>query len=189
MDLSKNFTLDELVSSGTAERLGIDNTPTADQIEFLRATVVGILQPVREQFGLTKVSSGFRCEELESAICWGGKYTSSFGNWCKRKGRPINESSWAVYFAGKQHPKGFAVDFEVPGVANIAVARWITEAEILFDQLILEFWKPGIGNAGWVHVSHRGDAPDDDRLEVLTLPSGGGYRKGLPTYDEDDGRG
>ena len=36
MKLSRNFTLQELIKSDTAIRLGIDNNPNADQIEKLK---------------------------------------------------------------------------------------------------------------------------------------------------------
>ena len=36
MNLSRNFTLQELIKSDTAIRKGIDNNPNADQIEKLK---------------------------------------------------------------------------------------------------------------------------------------------------------
>ena len=60
MKLSRNFTLQELIKSDTAIRLGIDNNPNADQIEKLKELSENILQPVRDQFGRVKVTSGFR---------------------------------------------------------------------------------------------------------------------------------
>jgi hypothetical protein len=53
-----------------------------------------------------------------------------------------------------QHAKGEAADFEVPGVANIELARWIRDT-LDFDQLILEFHDPDDPTAGWVHCSYR----------------------------------
>jgi hypothetical protein len=63
MNLSRNFTLQELTKSDTAIRKGIDNNPNADQIEKLKALCENILQPVR-----VKVTSGFRSVELCEAI-------------------------------------------------------------------------------------------------------------------------
>ena len=68
MNLSRNFTLQELIKSDTAIRLGIDNNPNDDQIEKLKALCENILQPVRDHFGRVKVTSGYRSPELCQAI-------------------------------------------------------------------------------------------------------------------------
>ena len=47
MQLSRNFSLAELVKSQTAERKGIPNKPTDGQIEALVMLCENILQPVR----------------------------------------------------------------------------------------------------------------------------------------------
>ena len=98
MNLSRNFTLQELIKSDTAIRKGIDNNPNSDQVEKLKALCENVLQPVRDQFGRVKVTSGFRSPELCVAI--GSSLTS-------------------------QHSKAEAVDFEVLGVDNAEVADWV----------------------------------------------------------------
>ena len=60
MNLSRNFTLQELIKSDTAIRLDINNNPNSGQIEKLKALCENILQPVRDHFGRVKVTSGFR---------------------------------------------------------------------------------------------------------------------------------
>jgi zinc D-Ala-D-Ala carboxypeptidase len=60
MNLSRNFTLQELIKSDTAIRLNIDNNPNANQIEKLKQLCENVLQPVRDHFGPVKVTSGFR---------------------------------------------------------------------------------------------------------------------------------
>ena len=52
-----------------------------------------------------------------------------------------------------QHCKGEAADLEIFGVANNELADWIKE-NLMFDQLILEYYIPGEPNSGWVHVSY-----------------------------------
>ena len=47
MNLSRNFSLQELIKSDTAIRKGIDNNPNADQVEKLKTLCENILQPVR----------------------------------------------------------------------------------------------------------------------------------------------
>jgi|TARA_X000001382_G_scaffold100361_1_gene74916 hypothetical protein len=126
MNLSRNFSLQELIKSDTAIRRGIDNNPNADQIEKLKALCENILQPVRDHFGRVKVTSGFRSMELCTAI-----------------GSSVNS----------QHAKAEAADFEVMGVDNAELADWIRR-ELPYDQLILEFYTPGEPNSGWIHCSY-----------------------------------
>ena len=76
MNLSRNFSLQELIKSDTAIRKGIDNNPNADQIEKLKALCENILQPVRDHFGRVKVTSGFRSVELCTAIGSSAKFTA-----------------------------------------------------------------------------------------------------------------
>ena len=125
MKLSRNFTLQELIKSDTAVRKGIDNSPNADQIEKLKTLCETILQPVRDHFGRVKVTSGFRSEQLCVAI-----------------GSSINS----------QHAKAEAADFEVVGIDNAELADWIYK-NLEFDQLILEYYKVGEPNSGWIHCS------------------------------------
>ena len=130
MQLSTNFSLLELTKSQTAERKDIDNTPSTEHQENLESLCAHVLQPVRDHFSrVVSISSGYRSEELCLAI--GSKVTS-------------------------QHAKGQAADFEIFGTPNNEVANWIKE-NLIFDQLILEFWNPDEPNSGWVHVSYDPD--------------------------------
>ena len=125
MNLSRNFTLSELIKSDTAIRRGINNNPNAEQIEKLKALCENILQPVRDHFGRVKVTSGFRSPELCTAI-----------------GSSVNS----------QHAKAEAADFEVIGTDNAELFDWIKN-NLSPDQLILEFYTPGEPNSGWIHAS------------------------------------
>lgn len=125
MNLTRNFTLQELIKSDTAIRKGIDNNPNADQIEKLKKLCENVLQPVRDQFGRVKVTSGYRSPELCVAI-----------------GSSVNS----------QHAKAEAADFEVLGVDNAEVADWVYK-NCQTDQLILEFYTPGEPQSGWIHAS------------------------------------
>ena len=69
MRLSKNFSLRELTKSATAERAGIDNTPK--DIEHLGNMIhlaIHVLQPVRDQFGVISVNSGYRSPDLNTKV-------------------------------------------------------------------------------------------------------------------------
>ena len=126
MKLSENFSLQELTKSQTAERKGIDNTPSAEHQENLKSLCTSILQPVRDHFGrVVTISSGYRSPELCVAI--GSKTTS-------------------------QHAKGEAADFEIFGVSNKELADYINE-NLEYDQLILEYWNESDPNSGGGHCS------------------------------------
>ena len=139
MNLTRNFTLSELIKSDTAIRKGINNNPNAEQIEKLKALCENILQPVRDHFGRVKVTSGFRSVELCLAI-------------------GSSERS--------QHAKAEAADFECPGVDNAELADWIHKT-LTYDQLILEFYTPGEPNSGWIHCSWISDQPRASYLHAF----------------------
>ena len=150
MKLSKNFSLEEMEKSSTAIRLGIKNKAGAGEIKNLGDICYEILEKVRTKFDdkPVTITSGFRSEELCEAI--GSKKTS-------------------------QHAKGQAVDFEIAGVSNLEVALWI-QNHCDFDQLILEFWKDGEPNSGWIHCSYKDGS---NRKQVLTF-DGKSYTNNLP---------
>ena len=130
MKLSENFELNELIKSQIAERKGISNNPSTDQINNLKDLCLNVLQPIRSHFNYPVIiSSGYRSPELCVAI--GSKPTS-------------------------QHSEGKAADIEIANVDNKELAMWIKD-NINFDQLILEFYKEEDPNSGWVHVSYNGD--------------------------------
>ena len=65
----KHFTIHELTRSATADRKGIDNTPSKQVIENLTALVDNVLDPLREAWGKPiHVNSGYRCPELNRAV-------------------------------------------------------------------------------------------------------------------------
>ena len=138
MELTRNFTLEELTKSDTAIRKGINNNPNAEQIEKLKILCEKILQPVRDHFGRVKVTSGYRSPELCVAI-----------------GSSLNS----------QHAKAEAVDCECVGVDNAEVADWVHK-NLETDQLILEFYTPGEPNSGWIHCSYVSDKPRKQLLRA-----------------------
>ena len=139
MNLSRNFTLSELIKSDTAIRRGINNNPNAEQIEKLKGLCENILQPVRDHFGRVKVTSGFRSVDLCLAI----------------------GSS-----ANSQHARAEAAEFECVGVDNAELADWI-KRELPYDQLILEYYTPGEPNSGWIHCSYTEGMPRKQFLHAF----------------------
>jgi zinc D-Ala-D-Ala carboxypeptidase len=143
MKLTANITLDELTKSQVAERKGINNNPSPEQIENLKALAVNILQPVRSHFDKPLIiSSGFRTAQLCIEI---GSVPSS------------------------QHcadDNAAAADFEIPGVDNRELALWI-KSELEFDQLILEFYKDNEPTSGWIHCSYSTNANRNQSLRAM----------------------
>jgi len=151
MKLSKNFSMTEFTKSQTALREGIDNTPQGEHLDSAKALFENVVQRVRDRFGTTVINSGYRSPALNKAV--GGSATS-------------------------QHCKGEAADIECPGIANAEVAQWIVD-NCDFDQVILEFYTPGIPDSGWVHVSYK---TADNRKSILTAMKENGktvYKPGL----------
>lgn len=87
-NLSPHFRLNEFVASGTAIRHNIDNTPREEHVERLKALCENVLEPLRRRFGVIRITSGYRCEELNTKV--GGA-------------------------AGSQHLRGEAADINVSG--------------------------------------------------------------------------
>ena len=154
MQLSKNFTVAELSRSEAATRKGVDNTPPPEAVENLRALCEKVLQPLRDHMGKPmRVNSAYRGPEANKAV--GGSKTS-------------------------QHMTGEAADIEFDGFDNKLLAQKIVDLKLPFDQLILEFYKPGDPNSGWVHVSHKRSGKQ--RGEVIRAVTKDGktvYEKGL----------
>lgn len=155
--LSANLSLEEMTRSEKAVKLKIDNTPKPDEVARLKRWAVKIFQPLRDHFGQPIfVSSGFRCDALDTAI----------------NRRDTNS----------QHELGEAGDLDNDNL----LAKGIvcpTNAEIFhfirktlpFDQLI---WEYGDGvNPAWVHVSYTERRAN--RGQILRCVMG---PKGLPIY-------
>lgn len=123
----KYFTLQELMRSDMAERLGIDNTPDAAVVGHLETLVERLLDPLREAFGRPIiVTSGYRCPELNTAV--DGSPTSA-------------------------HLRGYAADL-VPKDGDLQrflefTYFWLLRTGTPYDQLIAETSSKG---AKWVHL-------------------------------------
>ena len=156
MRISQNFSLQELVYSPTAIHAGIDQEDHLDNnaVSRITALVLKVLQPVRDQFGPTKVNSCFRSPQLNTLI--GGSSKSQ--HCCSGTSA--------------------AADIEIISekISNLELAQWISK-NLEFDQLILENYNPkriskitGLEegpNSGWVHVSY--SSVGDNRKEVLRM--------------------
>lgn len=114
MNLTENFTLNELVYSATAEKNKIDNRPSVQVVANLKALCENVLQPLRNALGCPIViTSGFRCAFLNKKV--GGQSNS-------------------------QHLIGQAADLVVPQKNLKDVFNYI-KSHLNYDQLLYEYSK------------------------------------------------
>jgi zinc D-Ala-D-Ala carboxypeptidase len=113
MQLSPNFSLEELTRSEAAARGGWDNTPNDQELENLKR-LAALLQDVKAAVGgkPVMINSGFRSKPVNDAV--GSKDSS-------------------------QHRLGCAADLRVPGMTPRQVVKACIAANVPFDQIILEF--------------------------------------------------
>ena len=133
----KYFSINELTSSATALREGIDNRPSKCAYHLLHVLVDQLLDPIREAWGEPiVVSSGYRCKQLNTLI--GGVKNSHHLLGCA-----------ADIIAGNRadHRKLFKI-----------IQQMHQEGRIKFTQLIWE------GDGRWIHISY---VPGDLRCPVI----------------------
>lgn len=166
---SKHFHFSEVGKSVTAERAGIDNEPSVEDIQRATLLAINCLDPIRIHFGRAfSPNSWLRKEPLEKLICWhNASPGTGFPGWCHRRGIEANESNWSRYFARKSHPMAEAGDFEIPGVDNNVVYFWCKE-NLKFDQLIREFHREGDPASGWIHISYT--ERRENRQQAFAIP-------------------
>ncbi len=123
MNLSKNFTLEEMIASSTAKAKHIDNTPSKEIVTNLKYLCEKVLQPIRDKYGKSiRASSGYRCSKLNKAV--GGVSTS-------------------------EHQLGKAADIQCSNNKELwnLIVSMIKNKELTVGQLIDE------KNLQWIHVS------------------------------------
>ena len=112
MNLSPNFTLEELTASEVAQRKGLDKTPNANETANLVRTAE-LLEQARSLLNKPiLVNSAFRSKPVNDAV--GSKDSS-------------------------QHRIGCAADIRVPGMTPKQVVQACIDGGIPFDQIIEEF--------------------------------------------------
>ena len=127
MSISKHISYKEGVYSRTATRLGIKNSPNAEQMENMITIAEEVFEPLRAYVGgPIKINSFFRSPELNKAI--GGSTKS-------------------------QHCHGQAIDLDDTfGRCTNAEMYEFIKKHLDFDQIIWEFGDSN--NPDWVHVSY-----------------------------------
>ena len=136
--ISKHISYKESIKSNTATRRSIDNTPSDYELTNMVGIAENVFEPLREWVGgPIKITSMFRCEELNRAI--GGSSRS-------------------------QHCEGRAMDLDdtFGHKTNAEMFEYIRK-NLNFDQLIWEFGDDN--NPDWIHVSYI--SHDENRNRVI----------------------
>lgn len=121
--LTAHFTLEEMIQSQAASRMGIDNSPS-DLVLSNLLKVCKALEKIREHYGKPMhIGSGYRCPQLNTAV--GGSKNS-------------------------YHMLGLAADFNITGrtCTNKEIVTWMKDNLENYDQIIYEF-----GESGWIHLA------------------------------------
>lgn len=145
--ISEHFSYRELTRSEAARRAGIENTPTAAEMDNIYWTAQQ-LEKIREYVGRgIIVTSCFRSERVNKLV--GGSPTSA-------------------------HRFGLAADCDAIGLTSLAFAKELIKmrdaGKLVFDQLILEF--PERGDGAWVHIGFRRNAPMRNQILTATKKNG-----------------
>ena len=136
--ISKHVSYKEATFSQTATRKDIDNTPSPEILERMKALAENIFEPLRAHVGgPIKINSFYRSINLNVAI--GGAKSS-------------------------QHTRGEAMDIDdtFGHMSNKDMFAFIKD-ELDFDQLIWEFGDDN--NPAWIHVSYV--SPKNNRRRML----------------------
>lgn len=148
MRLTEHFTLREFVVSRTAMVNNIDNTPDNEVVGRLRQLCTNVLEPLRKRFGAIRVTSGYRCPEL---------------------------NRWVGGVRHSQHMLGEAADLHV-GSAEVGrkMYAWIV-GHTDYDQLLFE--RSSDKKARWLHVSYRADGHNRRQHNADYIAECGNYCK------------
>jgi zinc D-Ala-D-Ala carboxypeptidase len=139
MQLSKNFQLKEFLRSEYSTRLGMTLVPDIVVVDNLRRLCETVLQPIRDNVGRMKITSGYRPTWLNTAI--GGSAASA-------------------------HLFGCAADVEFLDADNLTIFREMQRGAIKglmpnIDQVINEYPPDG-----WIHfgIARVGSTPREQFL-------------------------
>lgn len=119
----KNFTLSEMTRSETAEKAGLENVPSEEQMVNIVQMMMALQRMRNELERPIKVTSGFRSQRLNKEV--GGAI-------------------------GSRHLRGMAADITIPGVSFPELMRTLTYLvrEEVITRVILE----SLNGRKWLHV-------------------------------------
>jgi zinc D-Ala-D-Ala carboxypeptidase len=127
-NVSKHITLDEAITSATALRNGINNSPDSVTFERMKLVANKCFEPLREWYGKPiRINSFYRSQLLNVKV--GGSSTS-------------------------QHVKGEAIDISAGNkVENKKLYDWLIANLPEWDQILWEYGND-IG-PDWIHISYK----------------------------------
>lgn len=154
MQLSKNFSLAEMLHSDTANKEGFTEqyNPPQQVLDNLKILCEKTLQPLRDVVGVPfQVTSGYRCERLNEYIS-GAR--------------------------GSSHLTGEAADIKLIGAPLLSIPVLANVLEVPYHKIILEYGT--VTQPLWIHISHKTDG--NNARQILVKQQRQPYR--LITTDE-----
>lgn len=144
MNLSKNFTLQEMTASSTANKHGIANVPGAQEAMNLYKLCNEVLQPIRDKYGKPIiVGSGFRNKQVNKLVGGAANSDHMFG-------------AAADIHTKSDKPADNKVLFDL-------IVKMAQNGEIECRQIIDEY------NYNWVHVSCNHDKNPYKKNHILHI--------------------
>ena len=152
MQLTEHFTLEELIYSDTAKRLGINNEPPMVHQGTLKHTCQYLLEPLRALLNIKyvgriingktiskviiNITSGYRCEKLNKKV--GGKDNSQHLD-----GQAVDCEAVFIFKDGTKQVLNYMALFA-------DIKQFVTDGLMSVDQCIQE----RSNQAVWVHISY-----------------------------------
>jgi pyrrolidone-carboxylate peptidase len=72
-----------------------------------------------------------------------------------------------------------AADFEIYGTPNNEIFNWIKN-NLMYDQMILEYWNSDEPNSGWVHISYNPDQEENIKENLRAYKDEDNYTRYKP---------
>lgn len=147
MKISDHISFKEATKSATALKHGIDNKPSASQLEIMKHLAWCIFEPIRNWFDTPIfISSFYRSKELNRRI--GGATSSD---------HMVLGDTAAIDLDQDAYPSSTA--------SNNDIFHWVRK-NVEYYKLIAEFPDEN-GKISWVHISYSTD--DSKNMEMRTL--------------------
>ncbi len=156
-----HFALLEFTESATARKYGIDNTPTTEIVENIRALCVNTLEPLREALGQPVIiTSGYRSKALNDIISHHSNRSQHM------KGQAAD---FYIGWCSPENGRGQSGDY-CPTARERLIRAFrlvLTSPSVDFDQLILY--------PNFIHVSYA--SPAKNRHYILLAEANGRYKR------------
>lgn len=173
MNLSKNFTLEEMTYSDIANKYHASNSPSEIHLNTLKHTCNYLLEPLRALLNkffvgslykgkkikavIIKITSGYRSELLNHLLEEEGKHPAKNSQHCKGEAADIRVVLIAI--DGTRFNLPYTETFKL-------IKSWVLNTnQLSVDQCIQE--KQGVDT--WVHISHSAWGKTKDRKQFFEI--------------------